>query len=130
LRPLSTQSVPSRRAVVVMLCEFEPASGSVIPKAMIVSPLARPGSQRCFCSGVPNRPMIVPLMAGETTIISSPQPAALSSSQTVASSYMPAPPPPYSSGRLRPRKPLRPASCHSSDSGSRALARGAVYSCP
>ena len=39
-----------------------------------------PGSQRCFCSSVPNLAMIVPLIAGETTIISSAQPAAASSS--------------------------------------------------
>ena len=104
MRPLSTQSLPSRRAVVVMLCEFEPASGSVMPKAMMIEPSAIPGSQRCFCSSVPKRPMIVPLIAGDTTIISSPHPAALSSSPTIDSSYMPAPPPPYSSGRLRPEE--------------------------
>ena len=46
-----------------------------------IEPSARPGSQRCFCSSVPNRPMTVPQIAGETTIISSGQPAAPSSSQ-------------------------------------------------
>ncbi len=70
--------------------------------------------------------MIVPLIAGETTIISRPQPAALSSSPTIASSDMPAPPPPNSSGRFTPMNPLLPASAHSSVSGSRARARGAV----
>ena len=63
-----------------MLWEFEPASGSVMPNAMMVSPSAMPGSQRCFCSSVPKRLMIVPQIAGDTTIISRPQPAALSSS--------------------------------------------------
>ena len=42
-----TQSAPSRRAVVVSLCELEPASGSVMPNAMIVEPSAMPGSQCC-----------------------------------------------------------------------------------
>ena len=68
------------------MCELLPASGSVMPNAMIVSPLAIGGSQRCFCSAVPNRLMIVPLIAGETTSINNPEPAALSSSPTIASS--------------------------------------------
>ncbi len=101
-----------------MLCEFEPASGSVIPKAMMTEPSAIPGSQRCFCSSVPKRPITVPQIAGETTIINWLQPAAVSSSSTSARSYMPPPPPPYSSGRLTPRKPSLPASSQSSSVGS------------
>ena len=54
--------------------------------------------------------MIVPLIAGETTINSSAQPLADISSITIDSSYMPAPPPPYSSGRFTPMKPSLPAS--------------------
>ncbi len=73
-----------------------------------------PGIQRFFCSSVPNLLMMVPLMAGETTIISSGQPPADISSITIESSYMPAPPPPYSSGRLTPMKPSLPASAHNS----------------
>ncbi len=65
-----------------------------MPNAMIEDPLAIFGSQCCFCSSVPNLAMIVPQIAGDTTIISRPQPAAASSSSTMASSYMPAPPPP------------------------------------
>jgi hypothetical protein len=99
--------------VVVISCEFDPASGSVIANAMIEEPSARPGSQRCFCSSVPNRAITVPQIAGETTIISSPHPAAPSSSQTRESSTIPPPPPPYSSGRFTPRKPALPASCQS-----------------
>ena len=103
MRPVSSQPSPSRVAVVVSWCELEPASGSVIANAKICVPSARPGSQRCFCSSVPNREMTVAQIAGETTIISSGQPAAPSSSQTVASSPMPPPPPPYSSGTCTPR---------------------------
>ena len=73
-----------------------------------------PGIQRFFCSSVPNLLMMVPLMAGETTISSSAQPPADISSITNDSSYMPAPPPPYCSGRLTPMKPSLPASFHNS----------------
>ena len=86
LLPDSSQSAPSRRAVVVSLCEFDPASDSVIANAMIIEPSAMPGSQRSFCASVPKRVMIVPQMAGETTIISSVHPAADSSSSTSESS--------------------------------------------
>ncbi len=84
-------------------CEFDPASGSVIAKAIVVDPSASPGSQRCFCSSVPNRVITVPQIDGDTTIISSGQPAAPSSSSTIDRSAIPPPPPPYSSGRLTPR---------------------------
>ncbi len=103
MRPLSTHPSPSRRAVVVMLCELVPASGSVIANAIVCVPSAMPGSQRCFCSSVPNRLMTVPQIAGLTTIISSGQPCAASSSHTAATSPMPPPPPPYASGMLTPR---------------------------
>ena len=86
-----------------MRCELDPASGSVMPNAMIDEPSARPGSHRPFCSSVPNRVITVPQMAGDTTIINNPQPAAPSSSSTMASSYIPWPPPPNSSGRFTPR---------------------------
>ena len=53
LRPVSTQPSPSRRAVVVMLWELVPASGSVMANAIVPVPSAMPGSQRCFCASVP-----------------------------------------------------------------------------
>ncbi len=58
--------------------------------------------------------MIVPQIAGLTTISSSGQPCAASSSQTAAMSPIPPPPPPYSSGMLTPRKPCLAMSSHSS----------------
>ena len=103
LRPLRIQSSPSRRAVVVMRWELEPASGSVMPKAMVRVPSARAGSHSCFCASVPKRAITVPQIAGETTIIRRGQPAAPNSSRTMESSEMPPPPPPYASGRLTPR---------------------------
>jgi len=39
-------------AVVRMPCRSEPAPGSVIAIAVIVSPVTQPGSQRRFCSSV------------------------------------------------------------------------------
>lgn len=107
LRPVSSQSasgpVPSRRAVVVMRCELDPASGSVMPKAMVRLPSARPGSHFRFCSPVPKRAMTVPQIAGDTIIMRRGDPAAPNSSRTMESSAMPPPPPPYSSGRFTPR---------------------------
>ena len=50
--PESTQSSPSRRAVVRSPCRSEPAPGSVIAMAVIISPLVNAGSQRSFCSSV------------------------------------------------------------------------------
>nr|CRL53662.1 hypothetical protein CPGR_00941 [Mycolicibacterium fortuitum subsp. fortuitum DSM 46621 = ATCC 6841 = JCM 6387] len=53
LVPLSTQSVPSRRARVRMPAGLEPKSGSVNPKQPMASPVASRGSQCCFCSSEP-----------------------------------------------------------------------------
>ncbi len=103
LRPDSSQSSPSRRATVEIRCELEPASGSVMPKAIRRVPSARPGSQCRFCGSVPKRAMTVPQIAGETISSSNGHPAAPSSSSTMARSVMPPPPPPYSVGRLTPR---------------------------
>ena len=85
------------------LCEFVPASGSVIAKATFVVPAAIPRSQTSFCSSLPCRVRIEPTIAGETTISSSDLPAAEISSPTAARPDMPSPPPPHSSGRLMPR---------------------------
>jgi hypothetical protein len=53
LVPLSTQSPPSRRALVRIPAGLEPKSGSVRPKQPITSPAAMAGSQRRFCSSEP-----------------------------------------------------------------------------
>ena len=52
--PLITYSSPSRFAVVAMPAKSDPVPGSVIASAVIVSPLAQPGSHLAFCSGLPN----------------------------------------------------------------------------
>src|SRR5699024_7258684 len=128
--PEITHSSPERRAVVVILWELEPASGSVMANAAVISPDAMPGSHVRFCSSVPNLERMLPLIAGETTIMSRPAPAADSSSSTRASSYMPAPPPPYSSGMLTPSRPSFPASAHSSLVVSPASDFSRAYSKP
>src|ERR1700761_4747432 len=53
LRPLTTQSEPSRRARVFIAAGSDPTSGSVNPKQPTNSPLAMPGSHCCFCSSEP-----------------------------------------------------------------------------
>ena len=80
-----------RSAFVEMLCELVPASGSVIAKAIFLSPRPMPRSQVSFCSGVPWRTSTEPAIAGETTRSKSGQPAIASSSPTAASSVMPLP---------------------------------------
>ena len=52
--PLITHSSPSRTARVRMPPGSEPASGSDSANAGVHSPVAHLGSQRCFCSSVPN----------------------------------------------------------------------------
>lgn len=51
--PSSTQSSPSRRAVVRIAPASDPASGSVEAQAPISEPSHSPGSQRCRCCSVP-----------------------------------------------------------------------------
>ena len=49
-----TYSSPSRTARVLMPATSEPASGSVIPRQRIFSPLMAGTTHSCFCSSVPN----------------------------------------------------------------------------
>lgn len=52
LEPLRTQWSPRSSALVRMPWRSEPAPGSVIAMAVMVSPVQKPGSQRRFCSSV------------------------------------------------------------------------------
>ena len=56
-------------------------------------------------------------MALDTSRVSNGQPAAADSSATIASSAMPAPPPPNSAGTLIPMNPALPRSVHRPDIG-------------
>ena len=80
-------------AFVERLCEFVPASGSVIANAILRSPRPIPRSQCSFCSRLPCRASTLPAIAGETTSRSKGVPARASSSPTAASSVIPRPPP-------------------------------------
>ena len=93
---------------------LDPASGSVMAKAIFSSPDAKRGNHDCFCAVDPNWAMIVAQMAGDTTSSSSGHPLAASSSSTMASSAIPIPPPPYSAGTFTPRNPAAASSFHSS----------------
>ena len=53
LAPFRIQSFPSLLATVRMPAGFEPKSGSVRPKQPMLSPFARAGIQRSFCSFEP-----------------------------------------------------------------------------
>ena len=77
-----------RVAVVEMLWLLDPASGSVMAKA-IFSPATSRGSQAWRCSSVPKRVMSSAQMAVDTRMSSSGQPWAASSSHTIDSSEMP-----------------------------------------
>ena len=63
LVPLTTQSSPSRTAVVWMPARSEPVPGSVIAIPSTVSPATTPGSQRAFCSSVPMSTMYGAMMS-------------------------------------------------------------------
>ena len=79
--PLSTQSSPSRTAVVLMPCRSEPAAGSLIAIAVISSPEQNPGNQRAFCSSVASRTRY-----GATTSLCSPNPMPLAWARMISSS--------------------------------------------
>ena len=80
LDPLSTQSEPSRRAVVRSPCRSEPAPGSLMAMAVIISPVTNGGSQRCFCSSVVRRSRY-----GATTSLCSVKPTPLAPARVSSS---------------------------------------------
>src|ERR1700756_3125077 len=96
LRPLSTQSEPSRRARVFIAAGSDPTSGSVSPKQPSRSPAAMAGSQCCFCSSEPK--FQIANIASEPcteTIDRTPESAASSSVQARPECTAEAPPHPY-----------------------------------
>ena len=80
LEPLRTQSSPSLCAWVCSPCRSEPAPGSDIAIAVIISPLTKPGSQRCFCSSVASFSRY-----GATTSLCSVKPTPLPPTRTTSS---------------------------------------------
>ena len=83
LVPLSTQSEPSRLALVRMPDGFDPKSGSVSPKQPIASPAAICGSHCCFWSSEPQR-QIANIASDPCTLTSDRMPESTASSSMQA----------------------------------------------
>src|SRR5215213_3582801 len=132
LPPLSTYSSPSRRASVRIAAESEPEPGSVSAYAGSHSPLARRGSQRCFCSSVPAS--LIPSEPSSWTARIKPVVAQTFESSSIATSTIsaPVPVPPYCSSNGRPSKSCSRISSTMSHGNSADLsisaARGATRS--
>ena len=111
----------------------EPASGSDSANAGDHSPVAQRGSQRCFCSSLPNS-RIGSVPSSWTMRISADEAhAAAISSTAICSMSVPVPVPPYSSSNGRPRMSCSASSSRMSRGYSAvrsiSAARGAIRSC-
>ena len=83
--PSITHSPSSRRAVVRVAPASEPAFASVSPNAARLRPEARSGSQRRFCSSLPNRKIgNVPSEWCAATVIATDESTRVSSSMQIA----------------------------------------------
>jgi hypothetical protein len=94
-------------ANVEMFVVSVPASGSVTANEVCRSPVTTLGRKRCFKSSLPwwmigSNPKIPMCTALQPPI---PAPDAEISCSTMAASVTPSPPPPYSSGTVRPSQP-------------------------
>src|SRR6266550_3690610 len=112
----------------------EPVPGSVMPSAQTVSPRMIPGRYFCFCASVPKRVSHGDDMSVCTSTLKATPPErqrAISSPSTMLAMKSP-PPPPYSVGTSRPRKPscprrrqndrgICPAASHASTCGATSL---------
>ncbi len=109
LAPLITHSSPSSSARVFVAPASEPASGSVSPKAASARPATRSGSQRCFCSSVPNvRIGLMPRPTPADSVMPMDWSIRPSSSIATHSVVKSAAAPPYCSGAVNPNRPSSP----------------------
>jgi hypothetical protein len=93
-------------ALVVMACASEPDPGSVRQNAATSSPVAQRGSQRCFCSSVPNSTIpLQPIDWCAPKYTASAGSVAPISANTRLNTVADAPNPPYASGMFRPMSP-------------------------
>ena len=107
----------------------DPASGSEMPMAMVISPLTVLGRTSFFCCSVPKNSMTRhgPTLVSNTWNAAGRHSLASSSWTMSASSRVP-PWPPYSSGRTMPRKPsLASRWTSSSGSGVRSRSHSAAF---
>src|SRR6184192_710674 len=130
-RPRSTHESPSRLAVVRSFVASLPTSGSVRPKHPMISPLQREGSQRCFCSSVPNFRMVISTSEIWTDrVVRTDESARPTSSVTSACETKSSPMPPYFSGTGPPSRPsgaiFRSTSLGKVSPRSRSRAPGAI----
>src|SRR5947209_16279165 len=130
-RPRSTHESPSRFALVRILVASLPTSGSVRPKQPMTSPLQSKGSQRCFCSSVPNLRMVISTSEIWTeSVVRTDESARPTSSVTSACETKSSPMPPYFSGTGPPSRPsgaiLRSTSLGKTSPRSRSRAPGAI----
>ncbi len=120
--PLTTQPPSTRSALVRIEATSEPAPGSVMPSAAILSPAIAGRSQRSCCSSVPNFQtggVAIPVWAPSPAPTPPHMPAAAISSAQTASWRSSPPWPPSSPGYLSPRKPSSPARVDRARAGTR-----------
>jgi hypothetical protein len=110
LLPFSTQCPPSRRAVVRRPATSEPASGSVMPTAVISSPRVMPGIQRASCSREPAWCRCGLAMSVCTSTVTMKPPKVLVDKASAKTRFVSAsaPPPPHSGANIRPSMPAAP----------------------
>src|SRR5467141_322537 len=130
-RPRSVHESPSRFALVRSFVASLPTSGSVRPKQPMTSPLQRDGSQRCFCSSVPNLRMVISTSEIWTdSVVRTDESARPTSSVTSACETKSSPMPPYFSGTGPPSRPsgaiFRSTSFGKISPRSRSRAPGAI----
>ncbi len=109
LAPLTTHSSPSRSALVLVALASEPAPGSVRPKPASAWPATRSGSQRSFCSCVPNvRIGLMPRPTAASSVM--PMDWSTRPSSSIATQRLVKSPsaPPNSSGAVSPNSPRSP----------------------
>ncbi len=97
-RPLRTYPPSTSRATVRMPATSEPAPGSVIAIAPLMSPAANGGSQRARCSAEPAAMIDSPAWCCPTTIDAAVFDTAASSSMISLKVCRLSPRPPYSGG--------------------------------
>ena len=129
--PEITHSSASRVAAQRRFDASEPTSGSERAKAPMVSPLASRGTNRDFCSSVPQaRIGSVVALVCTATVTPTPASARDSCSSTRMYERKSAPAPPYSSGTQTPINPtcasLAKTSCGKRCSRSQSAACGAI----
>ena len=109
LDPWMIHSPSTRSARVLVAPASDPASDSVSPNPASARPATRSGSQRCFCSSVPNvRIGLMPRPTPASRVMPIDWSTRPSSSIATHSVVKSAPLPPCSSGTTSPNNPSSP----------------------